>query len=57
MVVFCALVWKNKVGLGALALNNTIFWFSFYIFNFLATVPTPFVAAARASGDQVGAAR
>lgn len=41
----------SKIGLGALALNTNIFSFSFYIFNFLATVPTPFVASARARGD------
>eukprot|EP00903_Cladosiphon_okamuranus_P014710 g13631.t1 len=41
----------GTIGLGALALNTNIFSFSFYIFNFLATVPTPFVASARARGD------
>ncbi|CAN0194362.1 unnamed protein product, partial [Pylaiella littoralis] len=47
----------GEVGLGALALNTSIFTFSYYIFNFLATVPTPFVASARAKGDEDGAAR
>lgn len=46
----CVCIWR-KIGLGALALNTNIFAFSFYIFNFLATVPTPFVASARARGD------
>ena len=50
MVVFLTCV-RRKIGLGALALNTNIFSFSFYIFNFLATVPTPFVASARARGD------
>lgn len=48
MLVLCV---RSKIGLGALALNTNIFSFSFYIFNFLATVPTPFVASARARGD------
>ncbi|CAM9520942.1 unnamed protein product [Scytosiphon promiscuus] len=47
----------GEIGLGALALNTSIFTFSFYIFGFLATVPTPFVASARAKGDNAGAAR
>ncbi|CAM9113438.1 unnamed protein product [Ectocarpus sp. 4 AP-2014] len=47
----------GEIGLGALALNTNVFTFSFYIFNFLATVPTPFVASARAKGDEQGAAR
>ncbi|CAN0094862.1 unnamed protein product [Ectocarpus sp. 6 AP-2014] len=47
----------GEIGLGALALNTNVFTFSFYIFNFLATVPTPFVASARAKGDEKGAAR
>ncbi|CAM9470074.1 unnamed protein product, partial [Ectocarpus sp. 12 AP-2014] len=47
----------GEIGLGALALNTNVFTFSFYIFNFLATVPTPFVASARAKGDENGAAR
>lgn len=48
---------RVKIGLGALAINSYLFFFSFFVFNFLATVPTPFVASARASGDEVGAAR
>ncbi|CAM9775805.1 unnamed protein product, partial [Ectocarpus fasciculatus] len=47
----------GEIGLGALALNTNVFTFSFYIFNFLATVPTPFVASARAKGDEMGASR
>lgn len=46
----------GEIGLGALAINSYLFFFSFFVFNFLATVPTPFVASARASGDEVGAA-
>ncbi|CAN0453331.1 unnamed protein product, partial [Hapterophycus canaliculatus] len=46
-----------QIGLGALALNTSIFMFTFCIFGFLATVPTPFVASARAKGDDAGAAR
>eukprot|EP00904_Undaria_pinnatifida_P005645 jgi/Undpi1/220/HiC_scaffold_1.g00217.m1 len=46
----------GEVGLGALGLNTYVFAFSFYVFGFFATVPTPFVASARARGDEIGAA-
>ncbi|CAN0433420.1 unnamed protein product, partial [Laminaria digitata] len=47
----------GEVGLGALGLNTYIFTFAFYVFGFFATVPTPFVASARARGDEIGAAK
>lgn len=46
-----------QVGLGALGLNANVFYFVFYIFDFLATVPTPLVASARAEGDFARAAK
>ncbi|CAM9260281.1 unnamed protein product [Chrysoparadoxa australica] len=44
-------------GLAALGLNAFIFSFSFYLFNFFATVPTPLVASSLAAGDQEAANR
>lgn len=46
-----------QVGLGALGLNTNVFYFVFYVFDFLATVPTPLVASARAEGDFARAAK
>lgn len=47
----------DQVGLGALGLNTNVFYLIVYVFDFLATVPTPYVASARAKGDFDGAAR
>ncbi|CAN0432958.1 unnamed protein product, partial [Ascophyllum nodosum] len=46
----------SEEGLQAQGLNTYVFTFAFYVFGFLTTVPTPFVAAARAKGDVIGAA-
>ncbi|CAN0137031.1 unnamed protein product, partial [Ascophyllum nodosum] len=47
----------SEEGLQAQGLNTYVFTFAFYVFGFLTTVPTPFVAAARAKGDVIGAAK
>lgn len=54
---FVCLFGLSQLGLGALGLNTYIFTFALYVFGFLATVPTPFVASARARGDEAGAAK
>jgi Na+-driven multidrug efflux pump len=41
--------------LAALGVNNSIFGFSFVVFNFLSTATTPAVAAALGAGDKAKA--